>query len=94
MASADHRGLRRCAGCGAMKPKSEMIRVIRTKDGEVLVDETQKKNGRGAYICRSSGCLIKAAKRKALSRDLKSNAGQSIYDRVREIIETLADDNE
>lgn len=87
MQGANLRGLRRCAGCGVLKNKSEMIRVIRTKEGEVMVDETQKKNGRGSYICKSLDCLEAAAKRRGLQRDLRYSADPEIYDQVRRIIE-------
>ena len=93
MAAANHRGLRRCAGCGELKLKSEMIRVIRTKEGEVLVDETQKKNGRGTYVCKSSACLDAAVKKKGMSRDLRLAVDQSIYDTVRRIIEAGTDEH-
>jgi predicted RNA-binding protein YlxR (DUF448 family) len=64
--------LRMCAGCGQMKGKKEMIRILRTPEGEIIIDTTGKKNGRGAYICRSSDCLNKAIKTKGLERSLKS----------------------
>ena len=49
--------LRKCTGCGEMKSKKEMVRVIRTAEGEILMDLTGRKNGRGAYICRDPECL-------------------------------------
>ena len=56
--------LRQCIGCGEMKNKKEMIRVIKTPEGEIMIDATGRKNGRGAYICPSSDCLKKAIKSK------------------------------
>ena len=56
--------LRMCTGCMEMKPKKELIRVVKTPEGEVTVDLTGKKSGRGAYICRNIECLEKAFKAK------------------------------
>ena len=55
---------RQCIGCGEMKGKKEMIRVIKTAEGEILLDATGRKNGRGAYLCPSEECLKKAIKNK------------------------------
>lgn len=74
--------LRKCAGCGEMKPKKEMVRVIKTDNEEILVDMTGKKNGRGAYICFSRECLEKAKKTKGLERSLKVAVSEEIYDRL------------
>jgi predicted RNA-binding protein YlxR (DUF448 family) len=73
---------RMCAGCGEMKSKKEMIRVLKSPEGEIVIDATGKKNGRGAYICSSVECLQKAVKTKALERSLKVNI-------PKELIETL-----
>ena len=56
--------LRKCTGCGEMKPKKELIRIVTDPDGNVSVDPTGKKAGRGAYICKSTDCLKKAGKSK------------------------------
>ena len=69
--------VRRCVGCQEMKNKKEMIRVIRTKEGEFLLDATGKKNGRGAYICPSKECLGKAVKSKGLERSFKQEIGRA-----------------
>ena len=62
--------LRKCLGCGEMKPKKELIRIVRLAEtGEIQIDTTGKKNGRGAYICPSSACLKKAKKRLPSSLD-------------------------
>lgn len=63
--------LRMCTGCGEMKVKKEMIRVLKTPEGEITIDATGKKNGRGAYICNNPDCLKKAVKSKGLERSLK-----------------------
>ncbi len=72
--------LRRCTGCGEMKDKKELIRVIRTQDGEILADLTGKMNGRGAYICRNPECLSQAVSRKGLERSLRCKVDRKIYD--------------
>ena len=56
--------LRQCVGCGEMKPKKEMMRVLKTNEDEICLDVTGKKNGRGAYVCIQKECLIKARKNK------------------------------
>ncbi|NLB28937.1 MAG: YlxR family protein [Clostridiales bacterium] len=60
--------MRQCTGCREMKPKKELLRVVRTPGGEVLLDTTGRTNGRGAYICPDGACLKKAVRSKALSR--------------------------
>ena len=57
--------LRQCVGCGEMKGKKEMMRVLKTADGGICLDVTGKKNGRGAYLCKERECLAKAHKSKA-----------------------------
>lgn len=79
--------LRMCTGCMEMKPKKELIRIVRSPEGEVSVDLTSKKSGRGAYICRSTECLEKAYKNKRLSRNLDVNISQEIFDKIKEEIE-------
>ncbi|MCU6761357.1 Protein of uncharacterised function (DUF448) [uncultured Roseburia sp.] len=63
--------LRLCVGCGEMKTKKEMMRVIKTPENEVFLDATGKKNGRGAYICKNVECLKKAFANRGLERSLK-----------------------
>lgn len=72
--------LRKCTGCGEMKPKKDMIRVIKTDTGEIFVDKTGRKNGRGAYICHSTECFNKARKTKGFERSLKTVISEEIYD--------------
>lgn len=72
--------VRRCVGCQEMKGKKEMIRVIRTKEGEFLLDATGKKNGRGAYICPSKECLKKAIRNKGLERSFKQSIPTEVYE--------------
>lgn len=72
--------LRKCTGCGEMKNKKELVRVIKTPEDEILLDVTGKKNGRGAYICGSAECLAKARKSKGLERSLKVAIPAEVYD--------------
>lgn len=78
--------LRMCTGCMEMKPKKELIRVVKSPEGEVSVDLTGKKSGRGAYICKNSECLEKAFKAKRLSRNLDVAIDEEIYNRLKEEI--------
>lgn len=78
--------LRMCTGCMEMKPKKELIRVVKNQEGEVSVDLTGKKAGRGAYVCKSLECLEKAFKTKRLSRNLDTVIDEQIYNRLREEI--------
>ena len=74
--------LRKCVGCGEMKPKKELIRVFRTDDNEFVLDVTGKKNGRGAYICNSKECFEKAVKSKGLERSFKQAIPKEVYERL------------
>lgn len=76
--------LRMCTGCMEMKLKKELIRIVKTPEGEVSVDLTGKKSGRGAYICKSTECLEKAFKTKRLSRNLDVSISEEIYDKLKE----------
>ena len=78
--------MRQCTGCGEMKAKKEMIRVVKTSDDELLIDKTGKLNGRGAYICHHAQCLEKAIKSKGLSHSLKINLSPEIIEKLREEI--------
>lgn len=60
--------LRQCVGCGEMKPKTELIRIVKMPDGKIMLDRSGKANGRGAYICHSDECYKKAVKAKRLER--------------------------
>ena len=68
--------------CGEMKPKKELIRVVRCEDGNFVLDATGKKNGRGAYICNSGDCLGKAVKSKGLERSFKQAIPPEVYERL------------
>ena len=81
--------LRQCIGCGEMKSKKEMIRVIRTSEGEFLLDATGRKNGRGAYLCPNSDCLAKAVKNKGLERSFKQAIPKEVYEALEKEMEVL-----
>ncbi|HUM82931.1 MAG TPA: YlxR family protein [Lachnospiraceae bacterium] len=78
--------LRTCLGCRTAKEKSELLRIVRTPDGEIAFDRTGRKNGRGAYICRNPECLKKAFKAKSLARALKTEIPGEIEARLLEEI--------
>ena len=73
---------RQCMGCRERKDKRAMIRVVRTPEGEVTLDFSGKKNGRGAYLCPNPDCLKKAIKAKSLDRSLEVTIPQEVYDRL------------
>jgi len=77
---------RMCTGCIEMKPKKELIRVVRNKEGEVSLDLTGKKPGRGAYLCRNIQCFEKSFKTKRLERNLETKIGEEIYNKLKEEI--------
>lgn len=81
--------LRQCVGCGENKNKKEMIRIIKTVEEEILLDETGKKNGRGAYICKTAECLNKAIKNKGIERSLKSKIPDTVYDELLKEMEKI-----
>ena len=78
--------LRRCNGCGEMKPKKELIRVILTPEQEIELDLTGKKNGRGAYVCRNADCLRLAERSHAIERSLSVSIPAEMYERLRKEI--------
>ena len=77
---------RRCVGCGEHFPKSELVRVLRTPEGEVVLDLTGKKSGRGAYICKKATCLKKAQKSKRIEHSLECAIPEDVYQRMEEEI--------
>lgn len=97
--------LRKCVACQEMKPKKELIRVVRTPEGQILIDLTGKKSGRGAYLCGQGACFKLAKKSKAFDRALKQNVSPEIYDQLEQdfiriedeflaLKETVIDDEE
>ena len=89
MAQSRHVPLRKCTGCQAMKSKKEMLRILRTAEGEILLDISGKKNGRGAYVCRSRECFEKAVKNKGLERSLKIKIPEETYESLKKEIESI-----
>lgn len=79
--------LRQCVGCGEMKGKKEMIRILKTAENEIVLDRTGKKNGRGAYLCNSGECLLKARKCKGLERSFKMSIPNEVYDNLQKEFE-------
>lgn len=75
--------IRRCTGCGEGKPKKELVRIVRNQEGEISLDLTGKKPGRGAYICANAACLAKARK----ARRLENAFGTQIPSQVYELLE-------
>ena len=76
--------LRKCSGCGEMKPKKELVRVVRSPEGEVSLDLTGKKPGRGAYVCRDAECPVKARKAKRLERAFTCAIPDDVYEKMEE----------
>ena len=72
--------VRQCLGCNEHKPKAELIRVVRSPEGEISLDTRGKKSGRGAYICHNVKCLNKARKSKRIERALECEIPEEIYD--------------
>ena len=81
--------LRKCIGCGEMKNKKEMMRVIRTPENQVTLDITGKKNGRGAYLCFSRDCLAKAMKNRGLERSLKIAVRQDVFESLERELDAI-----
>ncbi|NLD33970.1 MAG: YlxR family protein [Clostridiales bacterium] len=81
--------MRMCVGCREMKPKKELLRIVRTPDGEILLDPTGKKSGRGAYVCRQEACLMRAIKQRQLDRSLEATIGPAVTEQLRETLAAL-----
>ena len=74
--------LRKCSGCGEMKPKKELVRVVRSPEGEISLDLTGRKAGRGAYVCPDANCLRAARKAKRLERSFACAIPSDVYDQM------------
>ena len=86
--------MRMCVGCREMKPKKELLRVVRSPEGSLSVDATGRKPGRGAYVCRSAECLKKAMRSHAIDRALGVTVPQELYETLRLEMEALPDGTE
>ena len=81
--------MRMCVGCREMKPKRELIRVVRSPEGEVSMDPVGKKPGRGAYVCRNVDCLKRAIKQRQLERQLEVQLTAEVAQALQETLENL-----
>ena len=81
--------MRKCVGCGEMKSKKEMMRVLETTEEEFVLDATGKKNGRGAYLCFSKDCFEKAVKNKGLERSFKQAIPKEVYEKLAKEMESF-----
>ncbi|MBD5470670.1 MAG: YlxR family protein [Lachnospiraceae bacterium] len=81
--------VRQCIGCGELKSKKELLRILRTEQEGILLDATGRKNGRGAYICPNAECLKRAKKAKGLERSFKMQVPDEIYDSLTKEIEAF-----
>ncbi len=79
--------MRMCLGCNEMKPKRELIRLVKSAEGEISLDTTGKRNGRGAYICRSVECFSKARRSKRFERAFECAISDELYDRMERELE-------
>lgn len=79
--------MRMCLGCNEMYPKREMVRVVKSKDGDISLDLTGKKSGRGAYICRRTECFNKARKAHRFEKSFSCAIGDELYDRMERELE-------
>lgn len=79
--------MRKCIVTGEMRPKKELIRIVRSKEGDVSVDETGKKSGRGAYIAKDKDSILQAKQKRTLENHLKATIDDSIYDQLLKVAE-------
>ena len=75
-----------CIACRQMKDKRDLLRIVKDKEGNISVDLSGKKNGRGAYICKYKTCLEKLKKQKSLNKAFKTNVSEDVYNEIREVI--------
>lgn len=79
-----HIPLRMCVGCGEMKPKKELVRVVHTPSGEITLDTTSRLSGRGAYICNDIKCLLKAKKQNRFAKAFNTSVSDEVYVKLEE----------
>lgn len=80
--------IRQCTGCGEMKPKKELVRVVKTPEGNIMLDRSGKLNGRGAYICHSTECYKKAVKSKRLEKAFSMAVEQNVSEQIEKELST------
>jgi len=83
--------MRQCMGCNEHKPKFELLRVVRSPEGEISLDFKGKKSGRGAYLCRDLKCLRRARKSHRIDRVLECEIPEAVWDKMEEEMEANAD---
>lgn len=81
--------MRKCVGCGEMKNKKELLRVIHTPENELILDTTGRQNGRGAYLCANMDCFQAARKNRGLERSLKMAIPEEIYEELQKEMQTI-----
>ncbi len=79
--------LRKCVATGEMRPKKELVRIVRSKEGEVSIDLTGKKSGRGAYLTKEKEAILLAKKKNILSNQLQVQVNDSVYEELLELVE-------
>lgn len=80
---------RQCIGCNEMKNKKDLIRILKTAEGDIILDATGKKNGRGAYLCFNRECLERAIRGKGLERSFRMPVSAEVYEKLRKELETV-----
>lgn len=83
--------MRMCVGCREMRPKKELVRIVRPNEGELSIDKVGKAPGRGAYICPKAECLDRAIKTKAIERALEKRVEAELYEKLRADITQYAE---
>ncbi len=81
--------MRMCIGCQEMKPKKELIRVVKNKEGEISIDLTGRSHGRGAYLCKNRACMDKALKSRKLEKNFSCSIDSHIFDMLKEQLEEI-----
>lgn len=78
--------MRKCVGCNQSKPKKELIRIVKSPDGEISIDPTGKKSGRGAYICTDPECFKKMRKSKRLDKAFETAVPDAVYEEIERML--------
>jgi predicted RNA-binding protein YlxR (DUF448 family) len=83
--------LRRCIVCREMRPKRELLRIVKSPENDIFIDKTGRMNGRGAYVCINAECILKVRKTKALNREFKMEIPDCIYETLESQLEGKSD---
>ena len=81
--------MRMCIGCREMKPKKELLRIVKTAENEIKLDKTGKLNGRGAYVCKNAECFKKIRKQNAVSHTFSMSVPDSVYEELETELELI-----